>query len=81
MGYRNTRGKFFVHQPPLTREGDKGTANPVRAAPEATVRLRCTNPITPHRFKAAYQIQCPVCHYRTVETGRVDGLTRSQKSR
>lgn len=78
MAYRNARGKFFTHQPPATREGDKGAIDPVRAAPEASVRLRCLNPVTPHKFKAAYKINCPICQHRTVETGRIDGLTGSQ---
>lgn len=80
MAYRNRRGGFFDSKPAVTREGDKGTLNTIRASPVAQVRLRCNNPVTPHKFKAAYRMPCPICSHGTIEIGRVDGLTKSQGS-
>lgn len=62
---------FFKYKPETTRESDAGSRNTVRAAPIAQVRLRCTNPVTPHKFKAAYRIRCPTCSYGTVVVGPV----------
>ena len=65
------RKDFFKYKSETTRESDAGSRNTVRAAPDAQVRLRCRNPATPHKFKAAYKIRCPICSYDTVIVGSV----------
>lgn len=76
-----SRRKFFDARPTKTIEADSGVRNLTRAAPVAQVRLRCTNPVTPHKFRAAYKIRCPICAYGTIVVGHVpDPLTKRQGS-
>lgn len=51
-------------------QGPQGTRDTVRAAPEPQVVLRCMGPVA-HRFRAAEQMRCPMCHNMTEIVGHV----------
>lgn len=69
MGRYHNAKRLLNRRPPIKWE-NAGTKRTDRAADPATVRLRCTGPVT-HRFRAADRMRCPMCAHETVIIGDV----------